>query len=754
MTVKIARYIDGVEVPFEYDNTFGCECVSGCIERLTIGLRGGHSAALALLSTVLSPPYKLLYVLHTSRTGAPLGRYESPALDQTQVEQLFQRFGSYFAEDARHDVWLHSQSGGPVSHPAKVMPVYAACGALGGWPCGCLTIARSERPFVVHGQRTSETTRSMTRHGLTGRLRVAISSVLLSSAVCAVPIGAQGTEDGQWTMPGKNYAATRYSELAQIDVKNVGRLRSVWNFSTGVLAGHEGQPLVVNSTMYVVTPYPNVLYAFDLTKEGYPLKWKYRPAVSPNAVGISCCDVINRGAFYADGKIVYNLLDGHTVAIDAATGREVWKTKTASPSQGETVTLATFIVKNRVIVGVSGGEFGIRGRVTGLDLKTGRIAWIGYNTGPDGDMLAKPGIFKPFYDKGTQLSLNSWPTDLWRHSGAPVWGWMSYDPALDLVYFGVGNPGPYNPEQRVGANKWTNSVLARHPADGSLAWAYQFTPHDNWDYDAVGDMILADLTIKGRPRKVLVHFDKNGFAYTIDRATGEVLVAEPYVDVNWAKRIDLASGRPVLDSSKQTGASKGNVLNVCPSLEGGRSPASSVAYSPLTRLFYASTNNFCMDYQAGKVARIVGTPFIGANTPYHAGHGGNLGAFIAWDAATGRKVWETKEQFPVWSGSVVTSGGIVFYGTLDGWFKAADARTGRALWKFKVGSGVVGNPITYRGPDGKQYVAVYAGIGGDWFLLSGDVRSDDPADVRDPADFIRELARHTSQGGSVWVFAL
>jgi len=233
-----------------------------------------------------------------------------------------------------------------------------------------------------------------------------------------------------------------------------------------------------------------------------------------------------------------------------------------------------------------------------------------------------------------------------------------------------------------------------------------------------------------------------------------VLVAQPFVDVNWAKRVDVATGRPVVDSTKLTGASRGNVKEICPTLEGGKSPASPAAYSPRTGLFYLATNNMCMDYQATQATRIAGTPFIGANTPYHAGRGGYMGAFIAWDAAAGKKVWQTTEPYPVWSGAVVTAGDVAFYGTLDGWFKAADARTGKVLWRFKVGSGVVGNPITYTGRDGKQYVAVYAGIGGDWFLLSGDVRSDDPADVRPPADFMPDIARHTSQGGIVWIFAL
>jgi PQQ-dependent dehydrogenase (methanol/ethanol family) len=576
----------------------------------------------------------------------------------------------------------------------------------------------------------------------------------LLAAVPARPAVAQTASDGEWTMPGKDYASTRYSRLARITRDNGSRLRPVWTFSTGVLAGHQGQPLVVGNTMYVVTPWPNVLYAFDLTQEGYPLKWKYRPDVSPNAIGESCCDVINRGAFYADGKIVYNLLDGHTVAVDAGSGREVWKTQIADLAAGETTPMAPFVVKNRVIVGPSGGEFGIYGWVKGLDLETGKVVWTARNIGPDADVLARPGTFKPFYDQGAELAKRSWPDSAYRTGGAPVWGWMSYDPELDLVYYGTGNASPYNAEQRLGDNKWTASVLARRPADGSLVWAYQFTPHDNWDYDAAGAMVLADLQIGGKPTKALVHFDKNGFAYTLDRATGRLLLAQPFANVTWAKSIDLATGRPVLDPSKQTGASRGSVKGICPSLEGGVSPSSPPAYSPRTHLFYSSTNNLCMDYASARASHLRGTPFMGINSPYSAGPGGNLGTFMAWDAATGKKVWENKETYPNWSGALVTAGDVAFYGTLDGWFKSVDARTGKVLSKFKVGSGVVGNPITYRGPDGKQYVAVYAGIGGDWLLLSGDVRSDDPTDVRAPADYIKDIAGHTSQGGIIWIFGL
>ncbi len=587
---------------------------------------------------------------------------------------------------------------------------------------------------------------------------IATLTILL---LCAAPLAsraagiASADAASDWRMPAKDYATTRFSALDDINAQNARGMHPVWTFSTGVLAGHEGQPLVVDGTMYVVTPWPNVLYAFDLSKDGYPLRWKYRPDVSFNAIGEACCDSVNRGAFYADGKIVYNLLDGHTVAVDAKTGHEIWNTKIAEVANGETTTMAPIIVKDRVIVGASGGEFGIFGWVKGLDLNTGKVVWTGHNMGADADLLIDAQTFHPPYVNGSNLGQSTWSGDSWKTGGAPVWGWMSYDPDLDLVYYGSGNAAPYNPEQRTGDNKWANSVLARRPEDGKLVWAYQFTPHDNWDYDSVGAMILVDLTVDDKPVKALVHFDKNGFAYTLDRATGKVLVAQKFApEVNWANSVNLATGRPELNSAKQTGASKGNVKDICPSLEGAVSPSSPAAYSPHTQLFYTSVNNFCMDWEAWQISLLRGTPFIGANYPYHAGPGGHLGEFIAWDAATGKQIWEDNEPFPSWSGALVTAGDVAFYGTLDGWFKAVDAKTGELLSKFKIGSGVVGSPITYRGPDGKQYVAIYAGIGGDPLLFSGDLMSNNPADIRGRADWNPSMARHTSQGGMIWIFGL
>ena len=560
---------------------------------------------------------------------------------------------------------------------------------------------------------------------------------------------------GEWNVPAGDYASSRYSELAQITPDNVKNLHAAWTFSTGVLRGHEGQPLVVGNTMYVVTPYPNVSYALDLAIEGQPLKWKVRPENSQTAVGLACCDVVNRGAAYADGKIFYNLLDGHTVAVDVATGALLWRTQMGNLAKGETMTMAPLVVKGKVIVGSSGGEMGVRGWIAAIDATSGKEIWRAYNIGPDADIKVGK-RFKPFYgkaDTSANQGATSWPSNTWQQGGATVWGWLSYDPALNLVYHGTSNPGPWNGKQRPGDNKWSAAIIARDADTGEMVWAFQPTPHDVWDYDAVNENILADLPIAGKTRKALVHFDRNGFAYTMDRATGEVILAKPYVPTNWARGIDLATGRPTLNPEKVPFQGK-KVSFICPSLEGGKNQQPA-AFSPATGLFYVPTNNLCMDFEAREVSYIPGTPYIGGNAPEVAGPGGYRGEFIAWDATTGKKVWGIKEPYPVWGGALATKGDVVFYGTLDGWFKAADARTGKVLWKFKLGSGVVGNPIAYLGPDGKQYVAIYAGIGGDMgLLIAGDVAANLPYDVRERGSTLPDIARWTSWGGMLFVFSL
>jgi PQQ-dependent dehydrogenase (methanol/ethanol family) len=581
-----------------------------------------------------------------------------------------------------------------------------------------------------------------------------------SSAGAAVVSGARiafprTTPRGEWHLPAGDYSSSRYSELAEITAQNAGRLHVAWTFSTGVLRGHEGQPLVVDNTMYLVTPYPNVSYAIDLSEPGYPLKWKFRPENAQAAVGVACCDVVNRGAAYADGRIFYNLLDGHTVAVDAGSGREAWRTRMADLQRGETMTMAPIVAKNKVLVGSSGGEMGVRGWIAALDASTGREVWRAYNTGPDRDV--KVGRrFRPYYahDRGVDLGVSSWPGESWRTGGGAVWGWLSYDPQLNLVFYGTSNPGPWNTTKRPGDNKWTAAILARDVDSGELVWAFQVTPHDAWDYDAVNENILVDLPIGGQTRRVLVHFDRNGFAYVLDRATGQALAAHPYVPMNWASGIDMATGRPRANPGKTPGAAGATISNICPSLEGGKNQQPA-AFSPQTGFFYVPTINLCMDWTTREVIYVAGTPYIGALAPEHGGPGGYKGEFMAFDVTTGRKVWGIREPFPVWSGALVTAGGVAFYGTLDGWFKAVDARTGRLLYQFKTGSGIVGNPMTYLGPDGKQYVAVYTGVGGDMgLLIAGDVASHLPYDVRERGTTLPDLGRWTSWGGMLFVFSL
>jgi alcohol dehydrogenase (cytochrome c) len=526
-----------------------------------------------------------------------------------------------------------------------------------------------------------------------------------------------------------------------------------WTFSTGVLHGHEGQPLVVGKTMYLVTPWPNIVYALDLEHPGAPARWTFRPNTSPAAQGVACCDVVNRGASFGDGKIVFNTLDNHTVALDARTGKVAWSVKMGDINLGETTTMAPLIIGNRVITGISGAELGVRGRLAALELSSGKLLWKAYSTGPDRDVLIGPD-FKPFYaaDQGKDLGTSTWSAEQWKIGGGTTWGWITYDPALDLLYYGTANPGVWNADMRPGDNKWSMTIFARNPATGMAKWGYQVTPHDYWDYDAVNESIPVDLTIKGQLRKALVHFDRNGFAYTIDRTTGEVLVAEAYQYMNWAKGVDLTTGRARRVADKETRQDV-NTADICPAATGARDQQPA-AYSFRTKLFYTPTTNLCMDYKGVETSFIAGTPYVGAEVMMYPGPGGNRGEFIAWDATQGRKVWGVKERFPIWTGALVTAGDVVFYGTMDGWVRALDAKTGTQLWEFKTGSGHVGNFITYLGPDGKQYVAVYAGVGGWAGAAALGVSPDDPTGALGFVNAMKDLPQYTAPGGMLYVFAL
>jgi PQQ-dependent dehydrogenase (methanol/ethanol family) len=565
---------------------------------------------------------------------------------------------------------------------------------------------------------------------------------------------ATEAEDGQWMMAAKNYASTRYSGLDEINTENVKNLKVAWTFSTGVNRGQEAAPIVVKNTMYVVTPFPNILYALDLTRPGAPVKWKYDPKPAAAAQGVACCDFVNRGAVYAGGKIFYNTLDVYTVAVDAETGRELWKTKLGDINQGETMTMAPLVVKDKVLVGNSGGEFGVRGWIAALDANSGQIAWRAYNTGPDADCLIGPN-FKPFYqqDQGKDLGVTTWPPDAWKIGGGTVWGWISYDPELDLIYHGTANPGPWNPEQRPGDNKWTSGIFARRPETGEAVWFYQWSPHDLYDYDGINEQILLDLPINGQTRKVLVRPERTGYVYVLDRVTGEVLSANPFVHITSSKGVDLKTGQLIYNEEKTPVMGK-VIRDICPTAPGGKDWNPS-AYSQRTGLLYIPHNNLCMDYEGTEANYIAGTPYIGANTKMYAGPGGNRGGFIAWNPVAGAEVWSIKENFPVWSGAAVTAGDVVFYGTMEGWFKAVNARSGELLWQFKTASGIIGQPVVYRGPDGKEYVAILSGVGG-WAgaIVSGDLDPRDTSAAKGFVNAVPDLPDYTTKGGVLYVFSL
>lgn len=560
-------------------------------------------------------------------------------------------------------------------------------------------------------------------------------------------------DDGQWVMPAKNFASTRYSTLDQINTQNVKNLKLAWTFSTGTTRGHEAAPLIVNNTMYIVTPWPNILYALDLTQPGAPLKWKFSPAPSASSQGVACCDTVNRGAAYDNGKVFYNTLDAQTVAVDAATGKQVWKTRMGDINQGESMTMAPIVAKGMVIVGNSGGEFGVRGWMAGVDENTGKIAWRAYSTGPDKDVLIGPD-FKPFYSdsRTPDLGVKTWQSDQWKIGGGSGWSWISYDPQLDLIYYGTSNPSPWNSDLRPGDNKWTCSIFARHPETGQAVWAYQIEPHDEHDYDAVNENILLDLTIKGQSRKVLAHPDRNGRLYVIDRATGEVLSAEPFTYLNTSEYVDMKTGRLKVNEQKSTGFK--TTRDFCPAPPGGKDWQPS-AYSPRTGYIYIPGNHLCAEMQGVQANYISGTPFVGADVKMYPGPGGNRGEFTAYDPVNAKIVWKNNENFPAWSGAVVTAGDVVFYGTMEGWFKALDARSGALLWQFHAGSGIIGQPVVYKGPDGKEYVAVLSGVGG-WSgaIVSAGLNPVDGTAALGFVNAMSDLGKHTTPGGMLYVFSL
>jgi PQQ-dependent dehydrogenase (methanol/ethanol family) len=592
------------------------------------------------------------------------------------------------------------------------------------------------------------------------RLLPLIASITLGAAV-AVPGVISANDDvmaltknpNNWAMWGRTYDGARYSPLAQINNSNVGDLQVAWTFSTGVLRGHEGGPLVIGDTMWIHTPFPNKVFSINLADQ--TINWSYVPKQDGAAtIPVMCCDTVYRGLAYAEGKIFLQQADTTLVALDAMSGEVIWKAVNGDPTIGETNTNAPIVVGDKVYTGISGGEFGVRGFLAAYNINDGSLVWKAYSTGPDEEMLIDPemttSMLKPV---GANSSLDSWKGDQWKIGGGTTWGWYTYDPELNLVYYGTGNPSTWNPVVRPGDNKWSMTLFARDADTGMARWAYQMTPHDEWDYDGVNENILADLRMNGDTRKVLVHFDRNGFGYTIDRATGEVLVAEKFGAVNWATGVDLETGLPIRVAEKGTEAGR-NSKDICPAAIGAKDQQPA-AFSPKTGLFYVPTNNICMDYEGVPVKYQAGQWYVGAIVRMYPGPGGNRGEFIAWDATTGEKKWGIKENLAAYGGALVTAGDVVFYGTMEGWLKAVHAKTGRLLWRFKTGSGIIANPMTYLAPDGKQYVAVISGVGG-WagVAVALDIGPEDPTAGLGALGAFGDAGMHSTKGAMLYVFGL
>jgi PQQ-dependent dehydrogenase (methanol/ethanol family) len=563
-----------------------------------------------------------------------------------------------------------------------------------------------------------------------------------------------------WAMQAGNMQNHRYSKLNQINAGNVGKMQVAWTFSTGVLRGHEGSPLVVGNMMYIHTPFPNKVFAMNLDSQ--KIVWKYEPKQDPAVIPQMCCDTVYRGLAYAEGKVFLQQADSNLVALNAKNGKVLWSVQNGDPSLGAVNTNAPHVFKDKVITGISGGEWGVRGFIAAYNINDGSLAWKAFSTGPDDEMLIDPESTTTWKDGkvqpvGTDSSLQTWQGDQWKIGGGTTWGWYSYDKALNLMYYGSGNPSTWNPAQRPGDNKWSMTIFARDVDTGMAKWVYQMTPYDEWDFDGINEMILADINVKGKKTKAVVHFDRNGFAYTLDRTNGALLVAEKYdPKVNWATHVDMKSGRPQVVSKYST-AQNGpdvNTKGVCPAALGSKDQQPA-AFNPSNGFFYVPTNHVCMDYEPFEVEYVAGQPYVGATLamyPAPGSHGG-MGNFIVWDAGKGKIVQSKPEKFSVWSGALVTAGGISCYGTLEGFLKCVDAKDiNKELFKFKTPSGIIGNVFTYM-HRGKQYLGVFSGIGG-WAGIGLAAGLEKDSDGLGAVGGYKELAQYTDLGGSLTIFTL
>jgi PQQ-dependent dehydrogenase (methanol/ethanol family) len=621
--------------------------------------------------------------------------------------------------------------------------------------------------------------------------KIKLALGLVAGLSVAMPMIASAAADQEkaianpdnWAAPRGDYTNQAYSKLTQINQGNVKNLKAAWTFATGVNRGHEGSPVVVGNMMYVHTAFPNNIYALDLN-DNQKIVWSYFPKQDPSVQAVLCCDNVNRGLGYGDGKIFLQQNDGTLVALDAASGKKVWDVKNTDPKVGATNTNAPHVIKDKVLTGCSGAEFGVRCFIQAYNIKDGSVAWKAYSTGPDSEVLIGKDFNKdtPLYSalsvyedvaggnkqggsfkkidtaklKGGEkdLGLKTWlkpqaVKDGWQHGGGSVWGWWPYDPKTNLVYYGTGNPSVWNPDVRPGDNKWSMTVFARDLNTGVARWGMQMTPHDEWDYDGINEVILFD----NGGKTYAWHHDRNGFAYTWQADNGVLVAAEKvHPFVNWATDVDKKSGVPSKLATASTHQDY-NAKGVCPAALGTKDqqPAS---YSPKTGLIYSPLNHVCMTYEPVESKYVAGQPWVGATLTMFAGPDGVMGGFAAYDPMTNKKAWYNKEKFSAWGGSLNTASDLVFYGTLDRWFKALDAKTGKELWKFQVGSGVIGNAFTYTN-GGKQHVGVLSGIGG-WAGVAMNLGLTNPTDALGAAGGYAELTKYNAApgGGALTVFSL
>lgn len=555
--------------------------------------------------------------------------------------------------------------------------------------------------------------------------------LLMKSVAFAAAFGAASLASAQsWPVYGGDTGNQRYSQGSQITPANVSKLNVKWALQLGSNRSQESSPILVGDTLYVTSSFgPKNVFAVN-AKTG-EVRWKWSPEMPKGVEQYACCDVNSRGVAYNDGKIFVGRLDAKVTALDAKTGKEMWTQTVVDYTQGSVITSPPVVAKNVIITGFGGGEYGVRGALVALDQSTGKEVWRTHTV-----------------PVGNEKNADTWKGDTGKTGGGTAWNVGSYDPKLNLVYYGTSNPGPWtaivrgNDSSDIGkfTNLYTASVIAMNPDTGNIVWHYQFTPHDAWDYDGVNELVFADLPVDGKTTPVIMQANRNGFFYVIDRANGKLVSAKNFVPTNWATGIDMKTGMPIETANNEKRPRlKKWAKDICPNLVGGKNWMP-MSYNPKTGLVYIPTNNLCMDLEGVQEEYKRGQFYLGVNFDLDKpGPGGYLGGLKAWDPVAQKEVWFNKDDLPFNGGTMTTATGLVFAGDIKGTFRAMDAKTGKELWKFNAGSGISAAPISYT-LDGKQYVAVVSGRTQSMPAFFGKIGE--------------KMVAASPEGGTLYVFAL